>query len=194
MTLWLLRASFYQAMTSSVVVQDTLALAARMMPNDAYNRLAQGLFGFLNEWMMNLLADDAVPAYNMYGLFRLADDLASLQALADASQPAGLAVYSLSDHPHDIAYALQLFFLQVRMQSLCVVCLACTRRYMHIGHDGYQNRDTSASNRGLRSLLFDNRVCRMHDYEPQQQHFHIILSNTGLTMFINAQFLVSKHC
>ena len=63
-----------------------------MMPLDAYNRLAQGVFGFLNEWMMNLLADDAVPAYNMYGLFRLADDLASIQALADASQPAGLAV------------------------------------------------------------------------------------------------------
>jgi len=73
-------------------LQDTLALASRMLPLDAYNRLAHGTFGFLNEWMMNLLTDDAVPAFNMYGLFRLADDLASIQALADASQPAGLAV------------------------------------------------------------------------------------------------------
>ena len=72
--------------------QDTLAVAARMMPHDAYNRLTQGVFGFLNEWMMNLLADDTVPAFNMYGLFRLADDLASIRALADASQPEGLAV------------------------------------------------------------------------------------------------------
>jgi len=73
-------------------LQDTLALASRMLPLDAYNRLAHGTFGFLNEWMMNLVTDDAVPAFNMYGLFRLADDLASIQALADASQPAGLAV------------------------------------------------------------------------------------------------------
>ena len=79
-------------MTLCQIWQDTLALASRMMPLEAYNRLAQGAFGFLNDWMMNLLADDAVPAYNMYGLFRLADDLASIQALADASQPAGLGV------------------------------------------------------------------------------------------------------
>ncbi len=76
-------------------LQDTLALASRMLPLDAYNRLAHGTFGFLNEWMMNLVTDDAVPAFNMYGLFRLADDLASIQALADASQPAGLAVRTL---------------------------------------------------------------------------------------------------
>lgn len=76
-------------------LQDTLALALRMLPLDAYNRLAHGTFGFLNEWMMNLVTDDAVPAFNMYGLFRLADDLASIQALADALQPAGLAVGTL---------------------------------------------------------------------------------------------------
>ncbi|KAA6419827.1 MAG: putative exocyst complex component 6-like [Trebouxia sp. A1-2] len=73
-------------------LKDTLALASRMLPLDAYNRLAHGTFGFLNEWMMNLVTGDAVPAFNMYGLFRLADDLASIQALADASQPAALAV------------------------------------------------------------------------------------------------------
>ncbi len=76
-------------------LQDTLALASRMLPLEAYNRLTHGTFGFLNEWMMNLVTDDAVPAFNMYGLFRLADDLASIQALADASQPAGLAVRTL---------------------------------------------------------------------------------------------------
>lgn len=68
------------------------------MPQDAYARLAQGLFSFLNDWMMSLLADNAVPAYNMYGLFRLADDLASIQALADATQPAGLTVNVHSIH------------------------------------------------------------------------------------------------
>ncbi|KAL3133292.1 hypothetical protein ABBQ38_007172 [Trebouxia sp. C0009 RCD-2024] len=72
-------------------LKDTLAVAARMMPQDAYVRLAQGVFSFLNDWMMSLLTDDAVPAYNMYGLFRLADDLASIQALADATQPPALA-------------------------------------------------------------------------------------------------------
>ena len=76
-------------------VQDTLAVAAGRMPQDAYVRLAQGVFSFLNDWMMSLLADDAVPAYNMYGLFRLADDLASIQALADATQPPALAVHTL---------------------------------------------------------------------------------------------------
>lgn len=74
--------------------QDTLGVAAHVMPQDAYMRLAQGLFGFLNDWMMSLLADDAVPAYNMYGLFRLADDLASIQALADVTPPTGLAVHT----------------------------------------------------------------------------------------------------
>lgn len=73
-------------------------MAARIMPQDAYARLAQGLFSFLNDWMMSLLADNAVPAYNMYGLFRLADDLASIQALADATQPAGLTVNVHSIH------------------------------------------------------------------------------------------------
>ena len=67
-------------------------MANGMLPPNAYNRFAQGMFGFLNSWMMNLLTDEAVPAFNMYGLFRLADDLASIQALADVSQPAGLGV------------------------------------------------------------------------------------------------------
>lgn len=88
--------------------QDTLAVAARMMPQDAYVRLAQGVFSFLNDWMMSLLADDAVPAYNMYGLFRLADDLASIQALADATQPPALSVHNLYPPPisHNLAFFL----------------------------------------------------------------------------------------
>ena len=94
--------------------QDTLGVAARIMPQDAYTRLAQGLFSFLNDWTMNLLADDAVPAYNMYGLFRLADDLASIQALADASQPAGLAV-----HTHPI--------LMLMMSTRCSIQYMCFR-------------------------------------------------------------------
>lgn len=86
--------------------QDTLAVAARMMPQDAYVRLAQGVFSFLNDWMMSLLTDDAVPAYNMYGLFRLADDLASIQALADATQPPALAVRTSSPHLHFLTAVL----------------------------------------------------------------------------------------
>ena len=75
------------------------------MPQDAYMRLAHGVFGFLNDWMMSLLSDDVVPAYNMYGLFRLADDLASIQALADATQPAGLSVpFLLECYTHNSAY------------------------------------------------------------------------------------------
>ena len=77
---------------SVCALQDTLGVATGMLPPNAYNRFAQGVFSFLNNWMMNLLTDEAVPAFNMYGLFRLADDLASIQALADASQPAGLGV------------------------------------------------------------------------------------------------------
>ena len=63
-----------------------------MMPEESHNRVAQALFAFINTWLVNLLADEAVPAFNMYGLFRLADDLASIQALADAEEPPGLAV------------------------------------------------------------------------------------------------------
>lgn len=80
-------------------------MAAGRMPQDAYMRLAHGVFGFLNDWMMSLLSDDVVPAYNMYGLFRLADDLASIQALADATQPAGLSVpFLLECYTHNSAY------------------------------------------------------------------------------------------
>lgn len=64
----------------------------RMTPQDSHNRVTQALFAFINTWLVGLLADDAVPAFNMYGLFRLADDLASIQALADTLDPAGLAV------------------------------------------------------------------------------------------------------
>ena len=62
------------------------------MPEECHDRVAQALFAFINTWLVNLLADEAVPAFNMYGLFRLADDLASIQALADAEEPPGLAV------------------------------------------------------------------------------------------------------
>ena len=72
--------------------QGTLGVASGMLPPGAYNRFAQGVFGFLNDWMLKLLTDEAVPAFNMYGLFRLADDLASIQALADSAQPVGLGV------------------------------------------------------------------------------------------------------
>lgn len=64
----------------------------RLMPHDSHNRVAHAWFSFINSWMVGLLADDAVPAFNMYGLFRLADDLASIQGLADTVEPSGLAV------------------------------------------------------------------------------------------------------
>lgn len=76
------------------VWQDTLALQQHLMPQESHIRVSHGLFAFINGWMVGLLADSAVPAFNMYSLFRLADDLASIQALADSLHPAGLAVRS----------------------------------------------------------------------------------------------------
>ena len=76
-----------------------------MVPQESHNRVAHGLFAFINSWLVSLMADDAVPAINMYGLFRLADDLASIQALADCVEPAGLAVslcLYTGCHSHDV--------------------------------------------------------------------------------------------
>ena len=102
--------------------QDTLGMQQHILPQESHNRVSQGLFAFINGWMVGLLADGAVPAFNMYSLFRLADDLASIQALADALQPTGLVVCS---HTCTASYEMGLRPLQGQQRSSCAVLHTC---------------------------------------------------------------------
>ena len=54
------------------------------MPGEAYEHVARAIFGYMGDALMALLAEDAITAYNMYALFRLSDDIASIQTLADS--------------------------------------------------------------------------------------------------------------
>ena len=55
-----------------------------MMPGEAYEHAARAIFSYMGDALMALLAEDAITAYNMYALFRLSDDIASIQTLADS--------------------------------------------------------------------------------------------------------------
>ena len=55
-----------------------------MMPGEAYEHVARAIFSYMGDALMALLAEDAITAYNMYALFRLSDDITSIQTLADS--------------------------------------------------------------------------------------------------------------
>ncbi len=65
-------------------LQEALTLGGSMMPGEAYEHVARAIFGYMGDALMALLAEDAITAYNMYALFRLSDDIASIQTLADS--------------------------------------------------------------------------------------------------------------
>ncbi|BDA50846.1 Exocyst complex component 6B [Coccomyxa sp. Obi] len=63
---------------------DSLNLGARMLPREPYCAVARAAITFLGDAIMDLLAEDAIPAYNMYALQQLSKDVAKLKAFAEA--------------------------------------------------------------------------------------------------------------
>ena len=55
-----------------------------MLPPGAYAAVARAVMVNLGDAVMDLLTDEAIPAYNMYALFRLAQDVARLRGFVDA--------------------------------------------------------------------------------------------------------------
>ena len=85
--------------TSSVVhachfscAQDSLNLGARMLPREPYCSVARAAMTFLGDAIMDLLTEDAIPAYNMYALQQLSKDVAKLKAFAEASDVPDMVV------------------------------------------------------------------------------------------------------
>ena len=70
-----------------------------MLPRGAYVAVARAVMVYLGDAVMDLLTDEAVPAYNMYALFRLAQDVARLRGFADAAGDVpGMAVRAAFPH------------------------------------------------------------------------------------------------
>ena len=69
-----------------------------MLPGDAYQAIARAAVAYLGDAIMQLLAQDGVPAYNMYSLFRTYDDVTRLVAFADGANVTHLAVRTCPDH------------------------------------------------------------------------------------------------
>ena len=67
------------------------------MPHGAASNLASATFADVGHALVALLHDESVPAFNLYAIFRLHDDVAALAQLADSLPVAGLAV---RPYPH----------------------------------------------------------------------------------------------
>ncbi|KAK9819680.1 hypothetical protein WJX72_001042 [[Myrmecia] bisecta] len=65
-------------------LQEALAMGKAMLPAEPYEHVARATFNYIGDAIMNLLAEDLVPAYNMFAMFRLHADLADMAAFADA--------------------------------------------------------------------------------------------------------------
>jgi hypothetical protein len=63
-----------------------------MLPGDAYHSVARAVVTFLGDAVMDLLRDDAIPAYNMYALVQLSRDVARLRAFAEVSDVPNMVV------------------------------------------------------------------------------------------------------
>lgn len=57
---------------------------AASVPHSIASGFALGMFAFCSQTIMALLAGDAVPAFNLFAIFRLNDDVAFLTQLADS--------------------------------------------------------------------------------------------------------------
>ncbi len=55
-----------------------------MLPGAAHVGVGRAVAAKLGDAVMELLTEDAIPAFNMYALFRLSQDLARLKGFADS--------------------------------------------------------------------------------------------------------------
>lgn len=63
-----------------------------MLPREPYCSVARAAMTFLGDAIMDLLTEDAIPAYNMYALQQLSKDVAKLKAFAEASDVPDMVV------------------------------------------------------------------------------------------------------
>ncbi|KAK9807943.1 hypothetical protein WJX73_005699 [Symbiochloris irregularis] len=65
-------------------MQESLRVVAASAPPSVASGFALGMFAFCSQTIIALLAGDAVPAFNLFAIFRLNDDVAVLTQLADS--------------------------------------------------------------------------------------------------------------
>ena len=76
-------------------MQNAFSTGARMMPTESYHTVARAVITFIGDAVLDLLLDASIPAYNLYGLYRLQSDVLKLKAFAEASGIPHMAVSSL---------------------------------------------------------------------------------------------------
>lgn len=69
-----------------------------MLPREAYYSVARAVVVFLGDAVLDLLREDAIPAYNMYSLFQLSKDVAKLKAFAEGSGVPNIVVSHTLTH------------------------------------------------------------------------------------------------
>lgn len=65
------------------LLQEAMRLAHAHMPAPAASNLAEAAFGYVGDALVHVLQDDALPAFNVYAIFRLNDDVCALLQLAE---------------------------------------------------------------------------------------------------------------
>lgn len=73
-------------------MQEVFSRAAAAMPPEVVSNMAAAAFRFVGDALIALLCHEAVPAFNLYAIFRLHDDVAALAQLADSLPAPHLAV------------------------------------------------------------------------------------------------------
>jgi hypothetical protein len=79
-----------------VPLQNAFSTGARMMPTESYHTVVRAVITFIGDAVLDLLLDASIPAYNLYGLYRLQSDVLKLKAFAEASGIGHMAVSDLS--------------------------------------------------------------------------------------------------
>lgn len=77
---------------SSLRVQETLRTVAGRVPQGAYHRIGHILMDLVGRMLLGMLLSDDVPAFNLYGLFRLHGDALALAEFAAKTDIPGLQV------------------------------------------------------------------------------------------------------
>lgn len=84
-------------------VQNAFSTGARMMPTESYHSVSQAVMMFIGDAVLDLLLDNSIPAYNLYAVHRLKNDVQKLRAFAEASGIPHMAV-SLLHHDSLLCY------------------------------------------------------------------------------------------
>ena len=73
-------------------LQDILGRVAQRVSGRAYRQVGRSLMQLVGELLMGMLLTEEVPAYNLYALFRLNDDVLALADFATRADVTGMEV------------------------------------------------------------------------------------------------------